>query len=141
MIRAVIDTNVLVSALLSPNGNEALLLLAIRRGLIAPCITREIVDEYIDVLSRPKFSFPATEVEELIALLRNGGQLVQPGEPTVFSPDPKDTMFLQCAIASLADFLVTGNKRHFPASPYGSTYVVNARELLSQITLDITHFS
>jgi predicted nucleic acid-binding protein len=46
-------------------------------------------------------------------------------------------MFLSCAFAAKAEFLVTGNKRHFPLSPYGSTYVVSAGELLDLITLEM----
>jgi putative PIN family toxin of toxin-antitoxin system len=141
MIRAVIDTNVLVSSLLSPTGNEALLLLAIRNRLVAPSFTEEIIEEYTEVLTRPKFNFPRSQVNDVIALFRENGRLIQPAETTLLSPDPSDTKFLQCAVAGLADFIVTGNKRHFPASPYGSTYVVSAGELLSQITLDIPPFS
>jgi len=57
VIRAVIDTNVLVSALISPSGNEALVLLAVRQALITPCFSQDIVREYTEVLARPKFSF------------------------------------------------------------------------------------
>jgi hypothetical protein len=48
-----------------------------------------------------------------------------------------DTKFLQCAQAAQADYIVTGNKRHFPAASYGATRVVNAGELLDRITLEI----
>jgi len=57
VIRAVIDTNVLVSGLLSPAGNEALILLAIHQGLVHPCFSEEILEEYAAVLARPKFAF------------------------------------------------------------------------------------
>jgi putative PIN family toxin of toxin-antitoxin system len=55
VIRAVIDTNVLVSGLLSPAGNEALILLAIHQGLMHPCFSEDILEEYAAVLARPKF--------------------------------------------------------------------------------------
>jgi uncharacterized protein len=58
VIRAVIDTNVVVSGLLSPAGNEALILLAIHQGLVRPCFSEEILEEYAGVLARPKFAFP-----------------------------------------------------------------------------------
>ena len=62
MIRAVIDTNVLVSGLLSPAGNEALILLAIHQGLVHPCFSEEILEEYAAVLAKPKFSVPSSRV-------------------------------------------------------------------------------
>jgi uncharacterized protein len=57
VIRAVIDTNALVSAMIAPSGNEALLLLAINQNLVSPCFSAEILDEYEEVLRRPKFGF------------------------------------------------------------------------------------
>jgi len=59
VIRVVSDTNVLVSAMISPSGNEAVLTLAIARGLLTPCFSTEIVSEYEDVLRRRKFGFDA----------------------------------------------------------------------------------
>jgi putative PIN family toxin of toxin-antitoxin system len=68
VIRAVIDTNVLVSGLLRSSGNEALIILAVHQGLVRPCFSAAIVEEYAAVLARPKFSFPAEEIEALIAV-------------------------------------------------------------------------
>jgi len=62
VIRAVVDTIVLVSALIVPTGNEALILLAIRQGLIKPSFSEEILEEYAEVLARRKFGFPRTEI-------------------------------------------------------------------------------
>jgi putative PIN family toxin of toxin-antitoxin system len=137
VIRAVIDTNVIVSALLSPAGNEALILLAVHQGLVQPCFSDEILAEYAEVLARPKFGFAPDEIAALMAMLRERGESVAAVAPAPASPDPGDTKFLQCAAAARADFLVTGNKRHFPGSPYGPTHVVNAGELLDRIALEI----
>ncbi len=133
MIRAVIDTNVLVSGLLSPSGNEASVLLAIAQGLIRPCLSDAIIAEYVAVLARPKFSFPADDIDALLAMLGDKGELFQPGPSPATSPDPADTKFLRCAHAALAEFIVTGNKRDFPDAPYGPTQVVGARELIDRI--------
>jgi putative PIN family toxin of toxin-antitoxin system len=78
VIRAVIDTNVLVSGLLSPSGNEALILLAINQGWIQPCLTEPILDEYAAVLVRPKFAFPSDAIAALINMLRSRGEMFQP---------------------------------------------------------------
>jgi putative PIN family toxin of toxin-antitoxin system len=137
VIRAVIDTNVLVSGLLSPAGNEALILLAIHQGLVRPCFSQDILEEYAAVLARPKFTFPPDEIEAMVAMFRSKGELFVPDVSAATSADPADTKFLQCAQAARADFLVTGNKRDFPNASYGPTRVVNAGELLDRITFEI----
>ncbi len=137
MIRAVIDTNVLVSGLLSPAGNEALIVLAIHQGFVRPCLSEPIIAEYAAVLARPKFAFPPEEIEAVLAMLQGTGEIFRPEESPVVSPDPADTKFLHCAQAAMADFIVTGNKRDFPDGPYGPTRVVSAGELLDRITLEM----
>jgi putative PIN family toxin of toxin-antitoxin system len=137
VIRAVIDTNVVVSGLLSPAGNEALILLAIHQSLVRPCFSEEILEEYAGVLARPKFAFPADEIAALLAMFRSQGELIVPKVSTAVSVDPGDTKFLQCAETASADYLVTGNKRHFPDASYAVTRVVSAGELLDWITLEI----
>jgi putative PIN family toxin of toxin-antitoxin system len=135
VIRAVIGTNVLVSGLLSPAGNEALILLAIHQGLVHPCFSEEILEEYAAVLARPKFAFPP---DEIAAMFRDQGELFLPEVSAAVSSYPGDTKFLQCAEAAQADYIVTGNKRHFPEASYGGvTRVVNAGELLDRITFEI----
>jgi putative PIN family toxin of toxin-antitoxin system len=136
VIRAVIDTNVLVSGLLSPAGNEAMILLAIHHGIVRVCLSEAIIAEYAAVLPRPKFGFPPDEIQALLDMLRSHGELVRPEGSSPASPDPGDTKFLQCAQAAGADFIVTGNKRDFPDPPYGPTHVVSAGELLERLTLE-----
>jgi putative PIN family toxin of toxin-antitoxin system len=135
VIRAVIDTNVMVSGLLTPAGNEALILLAVHQGLIRPCLSIDILHEYEAVLARPKFVFAPAEIEAVLAMLNSRGELFHAGPSATTSPDAADTKFLLCAEAAQADFLVTGNKRDFPLGPYGPTRIVSAGELLDRITL------
>ena len=78
MIRAIIDTNVIVSGLIAPSSNEALILLAIRQGLLHPCFSQEILDEYAGVLARSKFNFPPDEINALLAMFRSQGELFEP---------------------------------------------------------------
>jgi putative PIN family toxin of toxin-antitoxin system len=137
VIRGVIDTNVVVSGLLSPAGNEALILLAIHQGFVRPCFSEEILEEYASVLARPKFAFPADEIAALLAMFRQQGELIVPKTSGAVSIDPGDTKFLQCAEAAQADYLITGNKRHFPEASYGVTRVVSAGELLDWIALEL----
>ncbi len=112
MIRAVIDTNVLVSGLLRPSGNEALMLLAIHQGLVQPCFSAEILAEYAGVLARPKFLFTADEIAALIAMLRRSGELFEAGASPAASPDPADTKFLRCAYSALRIYSPGGIHRH-----------------------------
>ena len=122
---------------LSPAGNEALILLAIHKGLVHPCFTKEILEEYAAVLARPKFAFPPDEIASMLDLFRSQGEPFEPHVSAATSVDPGDTMFLQCAEAAQADYIVTGNKRHFPGSVYDVTRIVSAGELLDRITLEI----
>lgn len=96
MIRAVIDTNVLVSALLSPSGNEALLMMAISQGLLNPCFSVEILREYEGVLSRDKFSFPRNDIDALIRMFRQEGEFVLSEGAQVGLPDKDDEKFVTC---------------------------------------------
>ena len=85
MIRAVIDTNVVVSGLLSPAGNEAMILLAIHHGMVRVCLSQPIIAEYAAVLARPKFGLPADEIEALLDMLRNHGELIRPEDSYAFA--------------------------------------------------------
>lgn len=138
MIRAVIDTNVLVSAMISPRGNEALLVLAISQGFVTACFSRDILHEYSEVLVRSKFGFFRAEVSRLIEMLQSDGELLTT-HPQVHgkSPDPGDDKFIACALSAHADFLVTGNKRDFPEHLLTPTRVVRAGELLDLITVEM----
>lgn len=133
MIRAVIDTNVLVSAMISSAGNEALLLMAINQGLVTPYFSPEILDEYSEVLLRPRFRFPGNEVDALLDLFRLRGKLLNPESTARISPDPDDDKLIACALAAEADFLVTGNKRHFPQTKPWGARVVNAAEITLEL--------
>jgi len=137
VIRAVLDTNVLVSAMISSAGNEALLVLAINQGLVMPCFSPAILLEYSDVLLRPRFGFSADDVIALMDLLHRHGSLFETLPVVRSSPDPDDDKFIACALAVKADFLVTGNKKHFPQTEVIGSRVVNAAELLELITLEL----
>lgn len=137
MIRAVIDTNVLVSAMISREGNEALIVLAISQGLVVPYVSAEILREYSGVLQREKFGFSSDEVKEVLDLFRRQGLLLDVVPVVDLSPDPDDNEFIACAVAGNVDFLVTGNKRHFPQVQAMGPKIVDAAELLELITLGL----
>jgi putative PIN family toxin of toxin-antitoxin system len=130
MMRVVLDTNVLVSALISPFGNEAQALDAVQKGRIIPCLSPSILMEYAEVLARPKFGFARDEIDGLIGLLKSKGLLFEPASAAGASPDSGDDHFIACALEARAELIVTGNKRHFPAEACGRAKVVSARELV-----------
>ena len=130
MIRAVLDTNVIVSVVLTRGGAEAhaLDLAAVRKIQIyaAPAI----LTEYEEVLRRSKFSSVSPRViDGALELIRRVAILVNPTDTLAVSSDEGDNRFLECAEAADADYLVTGNKRHFPAQ-WKKTVVIGARELV-----------
>jgi predicted nucleic acid-binding protein len=96
-----------------------------------------MLEEYAAVLARPKFAFPPDEIAAVLAMLRQQGELYHPTASLAASVDAGDTKFLQCAQAARADYIVTGNKRHFPESADGVTSIVSAGGLLDPITREI----
>jgi putative PIN family toxin of toxin-antitoxin system len=132
MIRVVLDTNVLVSANLSEDGLEAWVVSLALNRKIQLHVSEPILHEYERVLRYPRLKFAAKEVARFLARLRRGSVLVTPTCKVSASPDEADNRFLECAEAARADFLVTGNKKHFPKR-WKTTEVVNTRELLGRI--------
>lgn len=132
MIRVVLDTNVLVSANLSAEGLEALVVSLALNQKIQLHVSEPILLEYERVLRYPRLRFEAKEVARFLARLRRSSVLVMPTRKVSASPDEADNRFLECTEAARADFLVTGNKKHFPKR-WKTTEVVNTRELLGRI--------
>jgi putative PIN family toxin of toxin-antitoxin system len=129
MIRVVLDTNVIVSAHLRPDGLEATVFLLALAGTITLCVSPSLLAEYEGVLSRKKFSLDPRRVAGSLEQMRNASRTVRPKRTLTECRDPEDNRFLECAEAAGADYLITGNKRHFPTH-VGKTKVVNAREFL-----------
>lgn len=134
MTLVVLDTNLLVSALFSPAGNEAGVLNLFRERHLQVGVTGPVVREYAGVLQRQKFAFASARAVELLRLIEDRGLVVTPHRTLSISPDESDNRFLECAEAASAVFLITGNKRHFPLS-HGVTRIENAATFLSWFSL------
>ena len=132
MIGMVVDTNVLVSANLSDEGLEAVVVSLAFNQIIQLYVSEPILKEYERVLRYPRLKLETKQVVRFLARLRRSSVLVIPTHTVSASSDEADNRFLECAEAARADFLVTGNKKHFPAR-WKSTEVVNSRELLGRI--------
>lgn len=124
------DTNVLVSGLLSPFNPPGLIIGALASGAHQVCYDVRILAEYRDVLARPRFGFRPTSVEALLT------QLIAHGVRTAATPLPAtlphvdDQPFLEVALAAGAECLITGNQRHFPADQCAGVDVVTPRQFL-----------
>ena len=130
MIPAVIDTNILVSALLQAKGNPAAVVDLVLSGRVIPCISELVLKEYRDVLARPKLGLSAATAGELIRSIAQVAVVVADGPGAGLCRDPDDEVFVTCADAAAADFIVTGNIKHFPAFTPGGSRVLTPRAFL-----------
>jgi putative PIN family toxin of toxin-antitoxin system len=115
-MKVIIDTNVIVSGLLSPYGHSAQILQLLITGKIDICYDARILVEYYEVLKRPKFKLKKEKVAILLREIKLIGES-SPSSPLPQSlPDPDDDMFLEVALTCNADCIITGNLKHFPKS-------------------------
>lgn len=129
-LRLVIDTNVLVSAALKPDSlQRTTLLIAITRPARL-YVSRPILEEYSSVLARPELSIRKGLRRQLLQLITNRSHLVRPLRHIEVTRDPDDNILIECADAARADFLVTGNRRHFPDF-WKCTKIVTPREFVT----------
>lgn len=115
-MKIVLDTNVLVSGLLSPHGHPGRVLDLLLSGKVTLLHDDRILSEYREVLLRPRFGFDPNDVEILVAYLRAEGLAVASPPLPLSLPDPDDLPFLEVAVTGRADALVTGNLAHFASS-------------------------
>jgi putative PIN family toxin of toxin-antitoxin system len=129
-LRLVIDTNVVISAALKPDGlQRTVFVLAITKP--ARLYVKEaILNEYLEVLARPELQIRKGLRQQLLQLIRNNSQVVRTVRPLRVAKDPDDDKFLECADATRADYLVTGNQRHFPKF-WKKTKIITSHEFVS----------
>lgn len=113
-MKVVLDTNVLVSGLLSPFGAPGEIVRMVSSGAVTLCLDARILCEYRDVLSRPRFGFDPDAVGALLDLIEREAHLVASSPLPAALADPDDEPFLEIAAACQADCLITGNLAHFP---------------------------
>lgn len=132
MIRVVLDTNIVVSALLQPLGPSARIFLLALGGAIQVCVTGAIYAEYEEVIRRPRFRLSEATIRAALDAIRAKSQWVRPIDRVRVCSDPDDDPFLECCQASSAAYLVTGNTKHFPTQ-WRETRVVTPRRFLELI--------
>ena len=134
----VIDTNVLVSALITRNENSPTvqILRFLANGNIVPVYSEDIVKEYNEVLRRAKFKLSESLIINLLKdIMDNGLKITELAEVTETMPDPKDIVFYAVTLSAQDKdaFLVTGNGKHFPEKPF----VVTPSELVEILKQEI----
>lgn len=131
MLKAVIETNVLVSALLSPSGNPAKILEHVLNCNIILCYDSRIIAEYQEVLLRPKFGFDKRAVRQVIYYIVNSGISIVPEPILETFEDEDDKVFYEAAKSAKA-YLVTGNVKHFPNDPL----IISPQDFLNVIAVN-----
>jgi putative PIN family toxin of toxin-antitoxin system len=129
-MRIVVDTNVLVSGLLSPHGPPGRIVDGLVAEELRALFDDRVLDEYRDVLERPKFNFGAREIDDLLDQLVAAGEHVAAPPLSVELPDVDDLPFMEVAVAGGADALVTGNARHFPRLARSGVKVLSPSEFV-----------
>jgi uncharacterized protein len=131
-LRLVIDTNVLISAAIKPAGlQRTVLLLAITKPARL-YVSRPIIEEYSEVLARPELNIRKGLRRRLLQLIKNHSNTVATTRRLEVAGDPDDNMFLECADAARADYLVTGNLKHFPRF-WKKTKIITPREFIGLV--------
>jgi putative PIN family toxin of toxin-antitoxin system len=127
--RVVLDTNVVVSALLKSQGLEDQVLRLALAGRLLLGTSPAVLEEYARVLPSQKFKLRPKEIVTTLKQIEKASSLFHPTDTLRLSDHESDNRFYECAEAAQANFLITGNLKHFKKD-YRGTRVVNARQLL-----------
>ena len=131
-MRIVLDTHVLVSGFLSPDGPPGAILRSILAGSISLCFDERILIEYREVLTRGRFALASERVDAVLEFIDAHGESVLAETLGVELPDATDTMFVEVASAAGADCVVTGHRKHFPNERLEGLRVLLPREFVEQ---------
>jgi putative PIN family toxin of toxin-antitoxin system len=131
-LRLVLDTNIIVSAALKPDGLQRTVLLLAMARPARLYVSAPILSEYRIVLSRPEFNIRKGLRRQFLQRIENSSHMVSPSRQIHVTTDPDDSIFLECADAARADYLVTGNPRHFPRF-WKQSKIVTSREFITLI--------
>ena len=131
-VRLVIDTNILVSAALKPDSLQRTTFLMAITKPARLYVSAPVLDEYADVLSRPELGIRKGLRQQLLQFVKNHSHIVAPSRRLEVTSDPDDNIFVECADAARADYLITGNQKHFPPFWKG-TKIITSREFVTLV--------
>jgi uncharacterized protein len=129
-LRLVIDTNVLVSAALNPDGLQRTTILIAITKPARLYVSSPILEEYAGVLARPHLKIRKGLRLQLLQLIENSSHIVVPSRRLDVAGDPDDNIFLECADKAGGDYLITSNQKHFPQF-WKKTKIITSREFIS----------
>jgi|ERR1700691_1730278 len=131
--RIVLDTNVLISAAVKPLGRQVQVISLMAFRAVELFVSEAVMAEYREVFSRAKFArLPPAEVATLLALIESEATMVTPATRLQISAHDSGNRFYECADAAQADYIVTGNTRHFTKS-HKNTKIITGRGLLELV--------
>lgn len=137
-MRAVIDTNVLVSAVILPTSRIGAVILNMGMGAFTPLYCVEMLEELTNVLARPrirkKYGISSQYIRNVLDLILLRGQLIEPSERVTVCRDPKDDIFLSVALAGAADVLVSGDEDLLALHPFHGIRIIGPSAFLRELT-------
>ena len=136
MMKVVIDTNIFVSSFFG--GNPLRIIDLWKTGKITICLSRGIVDEYVEVLGRLGLE-GGQEIKQLTGLFARGFHCVFAGKTPkikVVNEDPDDDKFIECAVALEAECIISGDKALLAVKDYMGIRILNPREFLEYYNID-----
>ena len=138
-MKVVLDTNVLVSGLLTPYGPPGEIVRTVFAGKLSLCMDARILLEYEEVLHRPKFQFDSDNIDILIDFIKRNGHFFSAPPLRNPLPDSDDEPFIEVARAAGADALITGNLAHFPSDRREGVVVVSPSTFLDDYRNNLGH--
>jgi putative PIN family toxin of toxin-antitoxin system len=136
-MRAVVDTNVLVRALIKPHGTVGPVLLRLRHGEYTLLYAGSLLEELVDVLNRPrireKYRLTDLDIQAIVSLILLRGEVVVPEERITACRDPKDDKFLEVAVAGKADVIVSGDQDLLVLHPFAGIPIVSPAAFLQML--------
>ena len=136
-MRVVVDTNILVRALIVPHGTVGPVLLRLRQGDYVLLYAHSFLEELVDVLHRPrirlKYGLTEQDIETVISLILLRGEAVDPQEQIAACRDPKDDKFLEVAVSGKADVIVTGDEDLLVLHPFAGIPILPSAAFLEML--------
>jgi len=125
MKKVIIDTNILISAAISGRKPEEVINFIIASSDYEWIVSPSILDEYVQVLNRPKLKLNSQQKQRWLDLIDRVTILVNVARKVDFDRDPKDAKLIECAIAADADFLITGDRDFEEIQEIGNTLIIS----------------
>ena len=130
-MRVVLDTNILISACWKPGGLEEQVIELGLAGGFSLAVSPALWAEYLEVLARPKFLKLKPRIDALVARLEPQVARIETHSKLTMASDPDDNIILECALDSGANYIITGNLKHYPLD-WPVARIVNARQFFDQ---------